>query len=123
MRPFWEGLRRGEFLLTRCVLCGAWRWPIAGCREHPNEPYLRNVVWTPASGRGRILTYSVQHASFDPGFATPYVYAVVALDEGPVIPTNIIRCAPEAVTVGMPVRVAYGAIGETDTVALFEPAA
>jgi hypothetical protein len=122
MQPFWDGLRRGEFLLTHCTTCGAWRWPIAGCREHPNDAYLSNLVWTPASGRGRVLTYTVQRTAFDPTFATPYVYAVIELDEGPVMPTNVIHCPPEAVREGMRVRVVFRPITEIDTVPVFEPA-
>jgi uncharacterized OB-fold protein len=126
MRPFWDGLARGEFLLLRCRVCGAWRWPIAACRGHPNDAYLGNLAWTPASGRGRVLVYSVQQMSIDPAFTVPYIYAIVELDEGPVMPTNLIHCAPEAARIGMPVRVVINALGDPAEdpacVPVFEPA-
>jgi uncharacterized OB-fold protein len=122
MQPFWDGMRRREFLLMRCAQCGAWRWPVAGCRDHPNGPYLDNLVWTPASGRGRVFAYTVQQALIDPAFDVPYVYAIVELDEGPVMPTNIVNCRPEDVRVGLPVRVVFSAIGGDDVLPVFEPA-
>ncbi len=118
--PFWEGLRRGEFLLPRCERCGAWRWPPAGCREHPNDPYLANLKWTPASGRGKVFAYTVQRVPFHPAFSVPYVYALIELNEGPVMVSNVIDCDPEDVSVGMPVLVRFVDIGDA-TLPLFGP--
>ncbi len=122
MLPFWEALHRREFLLPRCHRCGAWRWPVAGCRDHPNEPYLGNLRWTPASGRGWVLSFTIQRAPSDPAFAVPYVYAVIDLEEGPVMVSNVVNCAPEDVRIGMPVRVMFRPISEQYTLPLFEPA-
>jgi hypothetical protein len=122
MQPFWDGLARGEFLLARCTRCGAWRFPLAGCRDHANDSYLGNMVWTPASGRGRVLAHTVQRVQFDPAFPAPYVYAVIELEEGPVMPGNVVRCAPEDVRVGMPVRVAFRRLTDDAAIPEFEPA-
>ncbi len=119
--PFWEGLKRGEFLLLRCERCQGWRWPVAGCRDHPNEPYLQNLKWTLASGRGRVLTYTIQRMAHDPAFVVPYVYAIVELVEGPVIVSNVVNCSPEAVYIGMPVRVVFRSMTEQYTLPVFEP--
>lgn len=121
MRPFWEGLQRREFLLLRCDLCGAWRWPLAGCREHPNASYLENLKWTPGSGRGRVFAFTVQRAQHDSAFPTPYVYAVIELDEGPMMPSTVVNCPSEAVFVGMPVSVVFRPIGREYAVPCFEP--
>lgn len=121
MQPFWEALHRGTFMLLRCDHCGNWRWPVAGCREHPNEPYLRNLQWTPASGRGTVLSFTVQRVPSDPAFAVPYVYAAIELDEGPVMVSNVVNCAPDAARIGLPVRVVLRRISERYTLPLFEP--
>ena len=121
MRPFWDGLQRGEFLLLRCKRCGAWRWPVAGCREHPNDPYLENLAWTRASGGGNVFAFTVQHAQHTPAFPVPYVYAAIELDEGPMMASNVVNCPPEAVYVGMLVRVVLRAITEHYTLPLFGP--
>jgi uncharacterized OB-fold protein len=121
MRPFWDGLARGELLLPRCARCGAWRFPLAGCRDHGNDPYLANMVWTPASGRGRVLAFTIQRSQFDPAFPTPYVYAVVELDEGPVMTGNVAGCTPEDVHEGLPVRVRSRHIADAVAVPEFVP--
>lgn len=121
MRPFWDGLRRGEFLLLRCRRCGAWRWPVAGCRQHPNDPYLENLEWTPASGRGTVFTFTVPRVQHAPAFPVPYVYAAIELDEGPMITSNVVNCPPESVYVGMPVRVVFKVITEQYTLPVFGP--
>lgn len=121
MRPFWEGLQRKEFLLLRCDRCGAWRWPLAGCREHPNAPYLENLKWTTGSGRGKVFAFTVQRAQHDPAFPIPYVYAAIELDEGPMMASTVVNCLPEAVFVGMPVRVVFRSIGQDFAVPCFEP--
>ena len=121
MRPFWDGLVRGELLLARCRRCGAWRFPLAGCRDHANDAYLANMAWTPSSGLGRVLAYTIQRVQFDPAFPVPYVYAVVELDEGPVMTANIARCSPEQVATGMRVRVAFKRLSEDAALPEFEP--
>ncbi len=121
MRPFWDGLRRGEFLLLRCDRCGVWRWPVAGCREHPNRPYLENLKWTPASGRGKVFAFTIQRVQHDPAFPTPYVYAVIELDEGPMMASNVVNCPHETVAIGMQVRVVFRSIMAQYTLPCFEP--
>jgi uncharacterized OB-fold protein len=121
MRMFWDGLERGEFLLLRCTQCGTWRWPVAGCRHHPNEPFLENMAWTPASGRGKVFAFTIQQAPHTPAFPVPYVYAAIQLEEGPMMVSNVVDCPPESVYVGMPVRVVFRRITDRYTVPLFGP--
>jgi len=107
--PFWEGLKRHEFLLLRCKTCGAWYWPAAYCRNHENEPFMGNMQWQPASGRGKVFTFNVHHWAFDPAFKedVPYVYALIELDEGPMFGTNIVGCSPDDVKIGQPVEIIF----------------
>ncbi len=108
-RPFWEGLRRHEFLLFRCTKCGAWYWPAAYCRNHENEPFMGNLEWQPASGRGRVFSFNVHRWAFDPAFKedVPYVYALIEMEEGPMFGTNIVGCPPEDVRIGQPVEIVF----------------
>ena len=54
-QPFWDGLREHKFLLFKCTTCGAYYWPKAYCRFHDNEPFMGNLEWAEASGKGRCL--------------------------------------------------------------------
>jgi uncharacterized OB-fold protein len=77
-----------------------------------------------ASGRGTVWTFTVTEQNQVPPFrdAVPYVLAYVELEEGPRLLTNVVGVAPDAVRIGMPVRVAFR--GDADGLAtpVFEPA-
>jgi uncharacterized OB-fold protein len=67
-----------------------------------------------AKGCGKIFSYVVYHRAYHPGFEgdVPYVVALVELEEGPRMLTNIIGCRPEEVQCDMPVEVAWEDIEE-----------
>jgi uncharacterized OB-fold protein len=117
--PFWEGTRCGELRIQRCNACGHWRWtPLLACPRCWSEDY----EWTAASGRGRIYSYTIVHRPVDPArFRAPYVLAVVRLDEGPHMLTNIVGCEPSAVRVDMPVAVRFEPLDEEFVVYPFAP--
>ncbi len=124
-RPQWDGFKQRKFLLWRCKTCGAWYWPKAFCRNHPNEPFFGNLGWTPASGRGKVFAFNVHRTAFHPGFRDdlPYVYALIELDEGPLFASNIVGCEPQDVRIGMPVEVVYEDITPEWTLPKFRPIA
>lgn len=126
--PFWDGLRRHEFLLFKCKGCGDCYWPAAYCRKCPTEPFFGNMTWSSASGRGKVFSFNVQHRASHPGFkdALPYVFALIELDEGPMFGSNVVGCDPKEVEIGMRVKVKYQDVVPNGaapfTLALFEPA-
>ena len=107
---FWDGLRRHELLLWTCAQCGAQYWPKCFCINHENEPFAANMSWKPSSGRGRIFAMNRHHWAFHPGFKddVPYTYALIELDEGPLISSTIVGEQPaDLMAVGQPVRIVY----------------
>lgn len=108
-KPFWDALREHRFVLFRCRTCGAWYWPKAYCRNHPNEAFMANLDWEEASGRGTVFAFNVHHWAFHPGFKdeVPYIYALIELEEGPLISSNVVDIDPKDMRVGMPVEVVY----------------
>jgi uncharacterized protein len=119
-RPFWTGGARGQLLILWCAACGRWvHPPRAACAEcgGPLEP-------RPVSGRGTVFTFTVNRQAFRPDLPVPYVIAIVELEEqaGLRFTTNIVGCDPEAVSIGMPVTVAFEEAGEA-WVPVFRPAA
>lgn len=119
-RPFWEGCRKHELTFQRCNNCGHVRWPPSDlCPQcHSTE-----INWLISKGTGRVYTFAVYHTAFHPGFAAdvPYVVAVVALDEGPHLLTNIVDCQPDEVRCDMSVGVIWEAVDETITLPKFRP--
>lgn len=91
-RPYWDGLAEGELRYQRCAGCGhAW----LPAREECPRCLSDEVTWERAGGGGRIISWVVYHTAVHPSFADrlPYNVAVVELDEGPRLITNI--CAPQ----------------------------
>jgi uncharacterized OB-fold protein len=74
-----------------------------------------------ASGRGSLHSYVINHRAA-PGFEAPYVIAVVELDEGPRLLTNLVDVAPDpnSLPLDLPLEVVYEAVEET-TLPLFRP--
>ena len=108
---FFEGLKQHKFLLWRCQDCGAWYWPKAYCQKHDNKPFAANMEWVESSGRGRIFAFNIHHTAFHPGFRDeiPYYYALIELDEGPLISSTLTgdKRPKEIADVGQRVEVVY----------------
>jgi uncharacterized OB-fold protein len=115
-QPFWDGTKAHELRLQRCDACGAHRFPpVVLCRECLAEDH----TWAPTSGTGTVYSYVVQHRPATPAFTDdlPYVVAIVELDEGPLMLTNIVGCSPDEVEVGARVRVTF--IDASDDITLY----
>ena len=117
---FWEGTRAGELRLQRCNSCSKVYFP-----PRPFCPACasREVTVFPASGRGILWSYVIHHRNV-PGFTPPYAIAVVQLDEGPRMMTNIVECpqTPEALRLDMKLEVSFQKMDDEITLPLFRPA-
>jgi uncharacterized OB-fold protein len=119
-KPFWEGTREGKLMLQRCLKCNAYRWtPQHLCIACHAEEY----EWSQVSGRGKLYSYSTVERPPLPAFKPGYVVAVVRLDEGPLMLTNLIDCKPEDLAVDMPVEVAFEKANDEITLYKFRLAA
>jgi uncharacterized OB-fold protein len=119
-KPFWDGCGRNELLLQRCSACGTLR--------HPPSPVCANCLsdqaeWIRASGRGTVYTFTVVRQVLARGWdeKIPYIVAVIELDEGVKVLTNLTNVVPEAVTIGMPVEVTFEELDGTTKLPLFQP--
>jgi uncharacterized OB-fold protein len=84
------------------------------CGEHffPPErlcPACGSTGWdfVQSAGSGTVASYTVVHRAPSPDFEPPYVVAVVELDEGCSMLTNLVLPDPESVWTGMPVDVTF----------------
>jgi uncharacterized OB-fold protein len=119
--PFWEAARRHELVCQRCTSCANW---IFYPREQCPICFSRQLEWAPVSGRGRVYAMTVvhqpAHAAFEPD--VPYVYAIIQLDEGVRMPSNIVDCQPGDVKVDMPVVAVFEDVSPEWTLVKFRPA-
>jgi uncharacterized OB-fold protein len=76
------------------------------------------------SGRGRLHTYTVVYQPANAAFRddTPYIYAVVQLDEGLRMVANVVQCEIDAVRVDMPLEAIFDAVTPEWTLVKFKPA-
>jgi uncharacterized protein len=121
-QAYWDGLRDRKLLMPRCDACGNYWFPPSLLCPHCNAT---NWTWTSTSGRGRIFSYVVYHRIYHPGFAdeVPYAVAVIELDEGPRMVSNVIGIAPDKLACDLRVQVVYQPITDTITLPKFKPAA
>lgn len=102
--PFWDACLRRELLFQRCDACSA--------AVFPPQPYCRTCLhdklhWEQSCGTGTLLTYSVIWRAQTPAFEVPYAAAVVELDEGYELITNIVDSPLADLQIGQPVEVHF----------------
>jgi uncharacterized OB-fold protein len=116
---FWEGARDRKLMIQRCSVTGRHQWyPRAHSVHAPGAV----PQWVQASGRGTLFTYSVIHRG-NGTTPTPYICAVIELEEG-VLFTSTLRGVEEVdVRIGMAVEVDFEQPSGTDFVLpVFRPA-
>jgi uncharacterized protein len=120
-RPFWDAAREGRLLIRRCRSCGRpHHYPRPFCPHCWSDA----VQWVEASGRATLYTWSVVFTNDLPPFSErlPYVAAVVDLEEGVRLMTNVIGCEPDRLEIGMPLVVDYRPLTDEITAPVFRPA-
>lgn len=107
---YWEGAKNGKLLLQCCRACNTHYFP-----PRPFCPACgsRDVEVVEATGRGRLYSYTISHIP-TPGYEPPFIVAVVMLEEGVKILTNLVECPqePEALTLDMALEVTFEARGD-----------
>jgi uncharacterized protein len=104
--PFWAAVQERKLLMPKCDACGTVNFPP---RVACGTCAKTNFTWTEMSGRGKVYSFTVYHRVYRPAFKekVPYVVAVVDLEEGPRIISNITGMPIAEVTCEMPVTVVY----------------
>ena len=118
--PFWEGSKKHRLMIQKCAACETHRFPpsvtCAKCGE-------TNSSWVESSGRGKVFSfvtfYRLYHKGWEGGL--PYVVAVIELEEGARILSNVIDIPVEKVVCDMPVKVVFEDVTENITLPKFSP--
>ncbi len=118
--PFWAGCREHKLLFQKCASCGHVRWPPSIICPVCHAP---DTEWITASGKGSVYTFTVFHTALHEAFLQdiPYVTAVIELEEGPHLLSNIIECEHSNIRCGMPVAVTWEDINEEFSLPKFKP--
>ena len=118
--PYWKAAHEHRLEVPQCDDCSHHWFPPS--RTCPNclSP---NFHWQQVSGRGKVFSFVIYDRVYHPSFAedVPYVVALVELDEGPRMISNVIGIPPEDVRCEMPVEVVFDDVTESATVPKFRP--
>ena len=109
--PYWQAAAEGRLLIQECRSCGHLQFYPRG---HCLSCGAGDPSWRVASGCGTLHTFSVIHRSGMPGFTeeVPYVFAIVELEEGPRMSTNLVGVDVEQIVVDMPVQATFTQISD-----------
>jgi uncharacterized OB-fold protein len=114
--PFWEGCQAGELRYQHCAACGLANFPPT---ENCRQCLSAELRWKAGGGVGEIYSWTVVRRPVTPEFQPPYAPAIVTLDEGYQMLTNVVGVAPEELAIGMRVRVQFHAVGPDVTLPYF----
>jgi uncharacterized OB-fold protein len=119
-RPYFEGLRRHDLTIMRCLACGAHRFP---ARPRCDQCWSTEFEWVRASGQGTVYSFAVMHRVYHPAFKgeAPYNLAVIELEEGPRMLANVVDCPNDRIRVGMPVEAVFDDVSDEATLVRFRP--
>ena len=116
---FWDGAKAGDLKLQQCDDCGHVYFP-----PRPFCPSCssRAVSVFTASGKATLHSYVINQRPH-PAFEGPYSIAVVELEEGPRMMTNIINVdqTPETLQLDMPLEVVFEPLDDEISLPYFQP--
>jgi uncharacterized OB-fold protein/acyl dehydratase len=112
----WDGLKCGELLIQRCTQCGTLRHP-----PRPGCGSCGSLEWDTvlSSGRGTVYSFVIYHHPPMPAFDMPYAVALIELEEGVRMLSNIIDMPLDEIEIGMPVEVTFVEMDPELTLPLF----
>lgn len=115
-KPHWDGCKEGKLRVQKCADCAAYTFiPAPCCSSCLSE----NLEWVDSSGQGVLYSYTLVHRPQQPSFEVPYIVAVVELEEGWHMLSNLKDVAPEEVEIGMPLEVIFEERSPEITLPLF----
>ena len=118
--PYWKGAKEGKLIIQRC----------RDCKKHIFYPRIwcpfcmsDQIDWVNASGKGKIYSYTVVQNNPPSAFVKdlPFTIAIVRLEEGVQMLTNIVGCDPQEVKCDMPVEVIFEKYNDEITLPKFRP--
>jgi uncharacterized OB-fold protein len=121
--PYWESLKAHGMKIQRCNDTGKFFFYPRGLSPFT---WSDNISWEPVSGKGKLHAFTIVHNNRAPGFSDeiPYVVAMIELDEGVRVMSNLIdvQADPDHVKIGMPVELVYDDVTNEVTLPKFRPA-
>jgi uncharacterized OB-fold protein len=119
-QPFWDAAKQHRLSLQQCQSCKGYIFYPRPICSHCGSADLK---WTDVSGRATLYSFTVARRptmrAFEPD--VPYVIAIVDLEEGPRMTSNIVECSIEDVRIGMALEAMFDDVSDEITLVKFRP--
>lgn len=105
-KPFWEGCAHGVVRYQSCAHCGTVQFiPRSLCAACQSDA----LAWHDSAGYGRVLSHTTVHRAPTPAFRedAPYVIALVDMEEGFRLMTNVAGGSAAPIAIGARVRIGF----------------
>jgi len=118
---YWRAAREGRFVLQRCRSCHRYQFPSRVLCAHCG---VRDPEWVENDGAGEVYSFTVVHRPPEQSFMpdVPYVVAIIQLDAGPRMMSNIVGVPSGQVRIGMRVCPIFERATDEITFVKFTPA-
>jgi uncharacterized OB-fold protein len=118
--PFWDAAAEGRLVAQRCGSCGRFRHP-----PRPMCPHCRSLTFevVDLAGTGTVYSYAILHHPQNPAFEYPVLAALVDLDEGVRVVSNLTDVDKDDIRIGMRVEVHFAGAANGARVPVFRPSA
>ena len=117
---YWDACLDHQLMIQKCTQCNHYQfYPRIICTECMSQ----NVEWVKASGRGEVISFTIVRRPVSKAYAdeVPYVVALIKLEEGPSMMSNIIECDVDSVKIDMPVHVVFEDWSNEISIPKFQP--
>ena len=120
-RPFFEGACLGELRIQSCIGCRGWMYPAKKRCQHCGSKAL---TWQAVSGSGILYSHARLQRVYHPRHEgrLPVILALIDLEEGVRVSSNLVNCQPSDATVGMAVHVVFEELPHGVFIPVFQPA-
>jgi len=119
-KPFWDAVREHRLIIQKCKNCGMHVfYPRIACPHCFSD----QLYWIDSSGKGSIYSFTVVESNAPSAFIEdiPYVVAIIKLEEGVQMLSNVVECDPYELRCDMPVEVVFDEVNDQLTLPKFRP--
>ena len=120
-KPYWDACKKHELLIPKSKETGElFFYPRA---MSPGDDMSEDIEWVKSKGKGKVWTFSIHHMGPSKAYKgdPPHVVALVEMDEGVKMMSNIVDCDPHDVRIGMEVEVVFDDVTDEITLPKFKP--
>lgn len=117
---YWRGCHNHELWVQKCTDCNRHQfYPRMFCTSCMSP----KITWVRASGKGKVASFTIVRRAVSNAYVSeiPYFVALIQLDEGPTMMSNVVQCDPEQVFIGMAVKVVFEDWSEKVSIPKFSP--